>query len=59
MAITLGRSSTFEVVLKNEAEKKPNVLTLDQQKDFFREASEMRHDWRYVGRLDFSRGAFG
>lgn len=47
-AISLARSPTFEVVLKKEAEKKPEILTLDQQKDLIRKAFDSNHNWCYV-----------
>jgi integrase len=44
----LLRSPTFEVILKREEEKKPEILTLVEIKTLLEKAKEHRHEWARV-----------
>ncbi|MGZ3686889.1 MAG: tyrosine-type recombinase/integrase [Bdellovibrionota bacterium] len=44
----LARSPTFEVILKRDEEKKPEILTLQQIQTLIKRAFEDGHDWRRV-----------
>lgn len=44
----LQRSPTFEVALKREEEKKPEILTLDELQKLLTKAYEIDHDWKRV-----------
>ena len=45
---TLSRSPTFEVALKRDEEKKPEILTITEIQTLVRKAFESKHEWRRV-----------
>jgi integrase len=46
--LSLHRSPTFEVMLKNDSEKKPEILTHPEIQLLVRKAYESNHEWRRI-----------
>jgi len=46
--ISLNRSPTFEVILKNDTEKKPEILTIQEIQTLIQKAYESNHEWRKI-----------
>ena len=44
----MQRSPTFEVMLKRDEEKKPEILTLDEIQRLIQKAYESNHEWRRI-----------
>ena len=46
--IQLPRSPTFEVTLKKDTEKKPEILTIQEIQTLIKTAYDSNHEWRHV-----------
>lgn len=46
--LIMNRSPTFEVILKNDSEKKPEILTNQEIQTLISKAFESNHEWRRI-----------